>query len=476
MAQAQCKGLSLGQEPGKASKAESEDDTCLLSDQEVIDVEKTESMDTTEHDPETMPSAEILGAAVVDLTPASETREDRSGNVSSDTDRFPKPFSQGMKKKKKKKRRKARRLNLSDSDSVDGESSTTPVEKEETQAEVPTPSGVVRNLELEASAEVQHPSGDVTMHEASPPPKELQPTAVVTEVKEVKAATPPEKAPTPPRSATPPTPKQVEVAQAEVPKGSPPVKPLVPKADPKVDPKESPKGQSKVPKVVTVNAPKPAKGKGELKSVDTKVKETEAEGEHSEAGSSTEAAWHPAESKKNRRKRAKRAHKAELAAADTRVNVRLSELIDHNGTTRLPPRQNPNGESDDEDWLEDDSHPIDWYVREIERVLESQGIINNTEVKAKLEYAWSYYVPGDPCPFSRCQGRTGGRGWVRCSSRARFARHLLDWYAIGVLRVLRSRQVRTLSQLFPKLAGKITKRQQARTKMETMAAFHNSML
>ena len=128
MAQAQCKGLSLGQEPGKASKAESEDDTCLLSDQEVIDVERTESMDTTEHDPENLPPAEILGAAVVDLTPASETREDRSGNVSSDTDRFPKPFSQGMKKKKKKKRRKARRLNLSDSDSVDGESSTTPVE------------------------------------------------------------------------------------------------------------------------------------------------------------------------------------------------------------------------------------------------------------------------------------------------------------------------------------------------------------
>ena len=83
--------------------------------------------------------------------------------------------------------------------------------------------------------------------------------------------------------------------------------------------------------------------------------------------------WSVAESRANRRLRAKAAHvRLNLSLDDDdRKNLSLADLVQENGKMALPPPHTTEG-SDDEDWLTGDSHPIDWYLVYIRAVLEGK--------------------------------------------------------------------------------------------------------
>ena len=93
----------------------------------------------------------------------------------------------------------------------------------------------------------------------------------------------------------------------------------------------------------------------------------------------------------------------------------------------MPPKHDPDtGLSDDEDWFDDDSHPIEWYRRELLSMITEESLTLGQEIKIKVTYAWNLYAPGDPCPYVRCVDRTGGRAPLTFSTMDRFARHVLE--------------------------------------------------
>ena len=133
------------------------------------------------------------------------------------------------------------------------------------------------------------------------------------------------------------------------------------------------------------------------------------------------------ETRKHRKKRAKKAQAADAAAAAQRELVTLASLKDAKGRHWLPSRVDKDtGLSDDEDWLQDEGHPIDWYVQELSWLIDTDNTTLERELRMKLNYAWRMYAPEDPCPFIRCQERSGDRPAVTCATMARFARHLVE--------------------------------------------------
>ena len=90
----------------------------------------------------------------------------------------------------------------------------------------------------------------------------------------------------------------------------------------------------------------------------------------------------------------------------------------------LPPLSGADG-SDDEEWFEDDAHPIDWYVQLIEAVVsatESSGI--PVDERLRIGYAWSIFNPGNTCCFDGCA--PAGTTPRRFGSDGRYARHLVE--------------------------------------------------
>ena len=153
-----------------------------------------------------------------------------------------------------------------------------------------------------------------------------------------------------------------------------------------------------------------------LKAVADRVAKAEAEG------------WSVAESRANRRLRAKAAHvRLNLCLRDDdRENLSLTDLIQENGKMALPAPHTVDG-SDDEDWLTGDSHPIDWYLVYLRAVLDGNKPNIHRSCRPKLKYAWKNYVPGDPCPYVRCQRLKGtATAAKRWPNLLKFARHLVE--------------------------------------------------
>ena len=170
-------------------------------------------------------------------------------------------------------------------------------------------------------------------------------------------------------------------------------------------------------------------GSGKKKKKKKKRKATPHASPDSSAAEATDAepeqeGWSTVESAKQRKSRARKARAEDRLAKDGRKNVRLEDLLGPDGRRYFtPPRQTVDG-SDDEDWMDDFSHPIDWYVGQIDEICDVPSPSYSKELRRKLKYAWKNYVPGDPCPFERCQHRPkGARIWT---SLPRYARHLVE--------------------------------------------------
>ena len=137
--------------------------------------------------------------------------------------------------------------------------------------------------------------------------------------------------------------------------------------------------------------------------------------------------WTSAETRRAKRRRAKKAHKRDAEEASKRPYATLASIQDAEGR-HWPPARNPTdgGLSDDEDWMDDTTHPIEWYVTEFLSAIDSNLSSLEAELRMKLTYAWSFYAPGDPCPFVRCRERSGGRAQLTFTTLARYARHLCE--------------------------------------------------
>ena len=140
----------------------------------------------------------------------------------------------------------------------------------------------------------------------------------------------------------------------------------------------------------------------------------------------TEEGWSIVETVSARRKRAQAARRAERLSRDGRVNMTLIDLLGTDNRYHCPPRESKDG-SDDEDWLDDQSHPIDWYVDEVNDIIDVPRPSIRKDLRRKLKYAWRSYVPKDPCAFLRCAApykqTKKPKTW---STLARFARHLVE--------------------------------------------------
>ena len=169
-------------------------------------------------------------------------------------------------------------------------------------------------------------------------------------------------------------------------------------------------------------------GSGKRKKKRKKRKETPHASDSSAAEATNaepeQEGWSTVESSKQRKSRARKARAEDRLAKDGRKNVRLEDLLGPDGRRYFtPPRQTVEG-SDDEDWMDDFSHPIDWYVSQIDEICDVPSPAYSKELRRKLKYAWKNYVPGDPCSFDRCQHRPkGARVWT---SLPRYARHLVE--------------------------------------------------
>ena len=374
MAQAQVTGVELS-EKETVGKEGSGDDSCLLSDSEPNNQSK-EDMDTTEKAEASLPTVDPKADP---KDPDVLEKADPIHSAVGPEDEPPvkdllcEP-DEGKKPAKKKKKKRKKNKN-----------------RQRTLTESDT--SLSGSESTQDKPELIKPTEEAMAEDPSPPPK---PPAKVVE-------TPPKPIETPkPKPQKPAKPAPAAPAKPNLPKPDVPVKEVPVKLVPEKEPTE----------------PTPPAG---------------PEGDEVEE---VESGWHRAESKKDRKKRAKRAHKLDAASAATRSNTKLGDLLDQNGRTRLPPKWDPKtGESDDEDWLEDDSHPIDWYVRELESILASPTILTSSEIKFKLQYAWNFYVPGDPCPFIRCQRPAKGKKVVKCSTRARFARHVMENHMTAQLKI-----------------------------------------
>ena len=393
MAQAQLPalGAELAQDEGSETTAE-QDAHLLESDSQESKEPDVDVMDTSEpldeNQPEKVDSEGVTGDAKLGETgPVVLVSSDDGKDFIEVPD---KPAGKPKKKKKKKARTPSPSASESSRSSVDGRS------QEGAKA------SLTEETMMDTLSSNPQLSPKVLQKEEPTPVSQAEPKTVDLRVPKV-------------------DPKPAPKVDTPTPSGSG-ARPKVPTKDkPKVPVKEAPKA----PKAVVEVTPPPPKGSGKP--------DTTADTEPVEE---VEPGWSRAESKKDRKKRAKKAHKLDAASCDKKVNCKLVDYVDKYGKTRLPPRMDKKtGESDDEDWLEDDCHPIDWYVKELESVLASATILKNVEVRTKLQYAWSYYVPGDPCPFIRCQVRTGDRRVVKCSTRARFARHVLETHMTARLMI-----------------------------------------
>ena len=84
-------------------------------------------------------------------------------------------------------------------------------------------------------------------------------------------------------------------------------------------------------------------------------------------------------------------------------------------------------ESDDEEWLDDATHPIDWYVQLIREIV---GASANSGVpldeRQRMTFAWECFNPGQSCCFTSCVEGDGGPRVF--STDARYARHLVEYH------------------------------------------------
>ena len=112
---------------------------------------------------------------------------------------------------------------------------------------------------------------------------------------------------------------------------------------------------------------------------------------------------------------------------DTRPPPRSLEDFRHGKVIRLPPLVNVGGESDEEEWFEDESHPIDWYVALINSIVTSSpnaGIA--LEERTRLKFAWDTFMPGGRCIFTSCQAPRETPRKFSCDGR--YARHLVEYH------------------------------------------------
>ena len=110
---------------------------------------------------------------------------------------------------------------------------------------------------------------------------------------------------------------------------------------------------------------------------------------------------------------------------DTRPVRKLQSYRDDRGHVKLPDLVGTEG-SDDEEWLEDEGHPIDWYVRLLETVIRASsnsGVAR--EERLRLSFAWNMFNPGGSCSFSSCEER-GQPDRRTFATDGRFARHLIE--------------------------------------------------
>ena len=183
------------------------------------------------------------------------------------------------------------------------------------------------------------------------------------------------------------------------------------------------------PKSPPTEVAKEAVGSEELPTEEAKVDDRNASMDDSTADVDSNAGtgWSEAESRKSRKKRAKRAQRADTLAKAGRSSTTAKDLMDDKGRYWVPPKHDPDtGLSDDEDWFDDDSHPIEWYRRELLNLISDESLTLGQEIKMKVTYAWNFYAPGDPCPYIRCVDRTGQRAALTFPTMDRYARHILE--------------------------------------------------
>ena len=108
---------------------------------------------------------------------------------------------------------------------------------------------------------------------------------------------------------------------------------------------------------------------------------------------------------------------------DTRVTRTLKSYSDGN-CIRLPDLTGPGG-SDDEEWLQDEGHPIDWYVGKVMEVVGAsvESSIAEEE-RLRIGFAWRIFNPGQECCFDGCS--PPGAPERTYSSDGRYARHLVE--------------------------------------------------
>ena len=151
-----------------------------------------------------------------------------------------------------------------------------------------------------------------------------------------------------------------------------------------------------------------------------------ASGSDTKSSAAEEAGWSLVESRDARRRRARTAQHRFEAEREGRVNRTTDDLKGDKGRHGLPPPSDADG-SDDEDWLETDGHPIDWYVEHVRSLVATGSSRLGKKARTKLRYAWKNYVPGDPCVYSRCiphpKSERAARLWT---SIPRYARHLVE--------------------------------------------------
>ena len=70
--------------------------------------------------------------------------------------------------------------------------------------------------------------------------------------------------------------------------------------------------------------------------------------------------------------------------------------------TALPPAIVGNI-SDEEDWLDPSSHPIDWYTEYLERVIAGSESGYDKQEQELIGVIWKNFKCGIPCPFQICK-------------------------------------------------------------------------
>ena len=85
--------------------------------------------------------------------------------------------------------------------------------------------------------------------------------------------------------------------------------------------------------------------------------------------------------------------------------INFKDMLPPSGRFMIPPALNlDTGESDDEEWVMDGCHPIQFYVMRFVKELQSTDY--SAEDRQTLVWIRENFQPGKSCPFLKCMGDT----------------------------------------------------------------------